>query len=463
MNEELRVLPQALDAEQALLGAMVINNSIIDYVLPLVKVEDFFRRAHQSIYKAILTIALERKSAVDLVMLKDELVLMGELDECGGPAYISSITDGVPRSANAQWYAGIVREKAMLRRAIGLGNKVVTAAYADDAVSANVIRDADQGIVALQRGALSGRMQNLRDSAGRVYAMLEEHCNHPGELLGVDTGYKSINEVTLGWQAGDLIVIGARPSIGKTAFTLNSVIAAARAGKRAVIFSLEMRMKQLEYRILSTLSGVALTRIMSGYLGEADFERIGQATGALTELDIEIDDSAAQTVWDIRSACRRLRSERGLDLVVIDYVQLMRGTLERRGATRSEEIGDISRRLKVLADEVSAPVVLLSQLSRAGEGRNDKRPHLTDLRESGALEQDADIVCFLHRKNHRESGTTNFIIEKQRNGPTGTVNLTISRETQTFTDGGDDPPEPEKAEAKEKKPRPPRGWGKRGH
>jgi replicative DNA helicase len=460
---DLRVLPQSIDAEKALLGAMIINNAIIDQVLPLIGADHFFRHAHQIIFKAIITIALERHAAVDLVMLKDELVLLGELDECGGPAYISMLTDGVPRSTNAPYYAGIVREKALLRRAITIGNTMVSAAYHDDAVSANVIRDADLAIINLQRGAVSGRMRNLRDSAGEVYGIIEHHVEHRGELLGVDTGFPSINELTFGWQSGDLVVIAARPSIGKTAFVLNSVIAASRAGKRAVIFSLEMRRRQLEYRVLSQLSGVPLTRIMSGYLGEQDYERIGLATGAMAELDIEIDDSAAMTAWDVRSACRRLKAERGLDLVVIDYVQLMRGTLERRGASRSDEVGDISRRLKILADEVSVPVLLLSQLNRGADNRSDKRPQLTDLRESGALEQDADIVAFLHRKHHRESGTTNFIIEKQRNGPTGTVNLTIARETQTFTDGGDDPPEPEKpAEEKEKKPRPPRGW-KRGH
>lgn len=460
---EMRVLPQALDAEKAVLGAMIINNAVIDQVLAVLTAEHFFRRAHQSIYKAIITIALTRRAAVDLVMLRDELTLMRELDECGGPAYISAICDGVPRSANAQYYAGLVREKALLRRAIAIGNQLVVDGYADDAISADLIRDADHAIVGLQRGTISGRMRNLREAAGEVYGVIEHHMAHKGELLGVTTGFQSLDELTLGWQAGDMIVVAARPSIGKTAFVLNTVIAASRAGKRAAIFSLEMRRRQLEYRTLSTLSGVPLTRIMSGYLGDPDLERIGEATGLIAELDIEIDDSAAMSIWDIRTSCRRLKSDRGLDLVVIDYFQLMRATGGgRRHTQRREELEEISRAVKVLADEVSVPILLLSQLSRASEDRPDKRPRLTDLRETGALEQDADIVCFLHRKHHRESGTTNFIIEKQRNGPTGTVNLTISRETQTFTDGGDDPPpEPKPAEG-EKKPRPPRGF-RRSH
>ncbi len=452
---ELRVLPQDLTAEQALLGAMIVNNAVIDQVLPRVRAEHFFRRAHQAIYRAILALALDKTAAVDFVTLKNQLVLDGQLDECGGPAYLAALTDGVPRSANAQYYAGIVKEKAMLREAITIGNNLVEHAYADDAVSVNLIRDADLAIVTLQRGATSSRMRNLRESANEVYGIIEHHVEHRGELLGIDTGFASVNEVTMGWQAGDLVVIAARPSIGKTAFVLNSLVHAARAGKRAALFSLEMRRRQLEYRLLSALSGVALTRIMAGYLGDPDFERISAATIELGTLDIEIDDSAAMTAWDVRTACRRLRAERGLDLVVIDYVQLMRGTLERRGASRSDEVSDISRRLKILADEVSVPILLLSQLNRGAANRSDKRPQLTDLRESGSLEQDADIVAFLHRKNHRESGTTQFIIEKQRNGPTGTVNLTITRETQTFVDGGDDPPEPPK---EERKPRPPKGF-----
>lgn len=297
-------------------------------------------------------------------------------------------------------------------------------------------------------------MQSLRTSAPALYTDLEWRVAHKGELTGIDTGYPSINELTLGWQHGDLIVIGARPSIGKTTFVLNSAVHAATAGKRVAVFSLEMRRIQLEYRIVAQLSQIPLSRILGGHIGDVDYPHISHALGLMAELPLEIDDRSGQNFWDVRGACRRLKAEGGLDAVIVDYVQLMPGSLERRGATRNEEITDISRRFKVLADELEVPIILLSQLTRENEKRTDPRPKLSDLRESGALEQDADIVAFLHRKNHREGGVTNFIIEKQRNGPTGTVNLTLVRDVTTFLDGGEEPvepkPEPEPTKKRER-------------
>jgi len=255
-----------------------------------------------------------------------------------------------------------------------------------------------------------------------------------------------VDELTLGWQPSDLIIIAARPSVGKSTFVMNGAVAVARTcrpdgtPRRVAVFSLEMRRQQLEYRMLASLAGVPLGRVLSGCLMEADWARVARAQGAMHDLDIQIDDRSGQTAWEIRSACRQLKSEGGLDLVIIDYVQLMPGTLERRGATRNEEVANISTRLKGLADEVSSPILLVSQLSRAGDKRADPWPKLSDLRDSGSLEQDADLCCFLHRKNHREGGTTHFIVEKFRNGQTGTLKLTLDLATVTFTDGGIDPP-----------------------
>lgn len=453
-----RTLPHNLEAEKSLIGAVLINNAAFERAAQWVKSRDFFRHAHREIWTACATL-LERNAPADLLTVKDELLRSGMLDECGGPAYVSGLTDGVPRSSNAVAYAKIVREKSVLRQIITAANDMLMDAYDAEKPGQQIINDADRAIIALQRGSEPGRLLDLRETSAGLYADLEQRDANKGKLLGIETGFPSINDLTLGWQRGDLIVIAARPSIGKTAFTLNATIAAARAGHTVAVFSLEMRRRQLEYRMLSTLAGIDLTRLQAGYLGELDFERLGPAMAEMGSLPIYIDDRGSQTVGDIRSACRLLRAEHGLDLVVIDYIQLIAGSLDRRGSTRNEEVTDISRRLKVLADEVQAPVLVLSQLNRASETRGDHRPRLTDLRESGALEQDADIVAFLHRKNHRESGTTAFIVEKQRNGPTGTTNLTLDRPTQTFTDGGEEPPAdpaPPAGERKPRKARPPR-------
>jgi replicative DNA helicase len=449
---QYRTLPHNIEAEKAVLGAVLINNAMFERAAQFLKPTDFFRRAHASIFEAFTRLIDEQRRAVDLVTIADELNRAGEMDECGGPAYLSSLTDGVPRSANIVYYAGIVREQSLLRQVITAGNRMLVDAYDAERTSKEIIVDADRAIIALQRGAISGRMLKLGETYGEFMADLEKRGQNQGSLLGVDTGFQSINDNTMGWQPSDVIVLAARPSIGKTAFVLNTAIAAARTGKTVAVFSLEMGRRQLEYRMLSTLSQVALTRLQSGFLGEPDFERMVQAGHEMAELPIFIDDTGGQTAWDIRSSCRLLRAEHGLDLVIIDYVQLIPGTLNRRGATRNEEVTDISRRIKELAKELSVPIILCSQLSRASDARADARPRLTDLRESGALEQDADIVAFLHRKHHRESGTTNFIIDKARNGDGGTLNLTINRDTQTFTDGGEDPPPEEKPE-KEAKPK----------
>jgi len=461
-DEELRVLPYNLEAEKAALGAILINPALLEQALAVLRPEQFFRRAHRSIYKAIIELD-ERKVVPDMVTVFDELRRRDELEDAGGPAYVSSLTDGVPRSANVRHYCELVRETAVLRELIDLGKGLVDTAYKGEERSTEIVAMADRRIIDLQRGNLAGRMFDLRESMAGLYEDLERRANSHGAILGVDTGFPTLNELTFGWQPGDMIVIAARPSIGKTAFTLNTAVAAARAGKRVGIFSLEMRRRQLEYRLLSNISKVPLTRILGGYLGDGDYEGLVPAMAVFNELPIFVDDRSGLTAVDVRSACRRLKNEGGLDLVVVDYIQLMSSTMSSKGHNRNAEIADISRRLKVLADEVGVPMLVLSQLSRAGRDRTDKRPRLEDLRDSGALEQDADLVLFLHRKDHRQSGITECILEKQRNGPTGTVNLSIDRDTQTFTDQGLEPeqpalpPAPPAAEG-EPVTRPPKGW-----
>lgn len=445
-------LPHNLEAERAVIGAVLLGNDGYHTAARYIRHADFFRDAHRRIYHSIERLLDQPHGVVDFLTLKEDLAKHGDLEEAGGPAYVASLIDGVPRSANIAHYARIVKDKSLLRQIIAHGQALVTDAYIGEEGADALLLRADKTFVEMQHGHSHGRMRALNASIGELGEDLEFRHAHRGELTGIDTGFASLNQMTLGWQNGDLILVAARPSIGKTSFVVNGcAVAAARQGKRVAVFSMEMRRRQLEYRILSSISGVPLSTLLGGFTSEShEWMGVTQATGEMAALPIHIDDSAGHTAWSIRAACRRLRAEGGLDLGIIDYIQLMGSSLDRRGANRNEEITDTSRKLKVLADELGIPLIVLSQLSRAGEGRSDPRPKLSDLRESGALEQDADLVVFLHRKHHRESGVTNLILEKARNGPTGTLNLTINRETTTFFDGGEEPAPTEAEIAAEK-------------
>lgn len=457
----MRTLPHNLEAEKALLGAVLINNDLIDKLGGALKPEHFFRRAHQVLYRVMLQLATQRQ-AIDFVTLKDHLSRIGEMDECGGPAYIGSLTDGVPRSTNVSYYAGIVIADATRRALIQVSNRALVEAYDRTKDPKDLIAAVDREVLLLQGGGERSRFFDGRERANRFYETLEYRANHKGQLTGIGTGFDSIDHITQGWQKGDLIIIAARPSVGKTAFVLNTAEAAAAAGKGVLLFSLEMRFEQLETRRIAHLSQVDASSILDGHLGESQYQRIAEALSLMADRPFYVDDRGGQTWEDIRATCRRVRIDRPLDLVIVDYVQLMPGSGERHRGNRTQEIDEIALNLKSLADEVSCPLILLSQLNRGGAARADNRPLLSDLRDSGALEQHADLVCFLHRKNHKEDGRTEFIIEKARNGPTGTANLSITRATQTFVDGGvepeqasfpEAPPPPEPAA-----PRPPRGW-----
>lgn len=447
---DANTLPHSLDAERSVLGAILVHNDAYEVATRLITATAFYRDAHQRIFKAMAELVDERRVVVDFVTLKEELIRRGDLDEVGGAVYIASLADGVPRSTNVKYYAGIVKEKAALRALIYAANKILTDAYAAEETAGEIITRADRELLDVQNAHVSGRMGQIADSTGSIIEDFDYRAAHRGMLTGVDTGFTSINELTFGWQAGDLVVLAGRPSFGKTAFAMNSAIAAARTGKRIAIFSMEMRRRQLEYRIVSSLSAVACTRLLSGFIGSTEYPKISYAFEQIARLSVAIDDRARQTVQDIRAACRRLKAEGGLDMVVVDYVQLMPGSLERKGSTRNEELTDISRRMKILADEIASPIMMLSQLRRL-DGR--RRPQLEDLRESGALEQDSDIVAFLHRSDHRSGGTTEFILAKQRNGPTGTVKLSFERDTLTFTDAGQETEEEEKQAEKHDEPR----------
>jgi len=429
-------LPNDQDAERSVLGAVLANPKAMDMVSALAP-EDFYTEGHQSIFRAQRDLSA-RGVAVDLVTLKNALATAGQLKAIGGPAYLASLENGMPRSVNIGLYAGIVCEKALLRAVVFAGNDLVSSGYAADETATDIIQRADRTLVNLSRSR-TGRVTNLATQTASLFEEISWRSEHRDELLGIHTGFPSIDAMTLGWQRGDLVIVAARPSIDKTVFALNTAIQSVKRGKQVLFFSFEMNARSLYYRALSSESQVPLMRLRSGALGSPDFAKLANGINVLPTLPLLVDDMAGQTVWDIRSTCRRQQADGGLDLVLIDYVQLIPGSLERRGANRNEEITDISRKLKLLAGDLNVPVVLLSQLSRAAGKRTDPTPELTDLRESGALEQDGDVVGFLHRKNHREDGVTKFIIAKARNGPTGTLNLTLHGDVVTFTDGGDDP------------------------
>lgn len=464
LAEDVATFPHNLEAERSVIGAVLINNAAFFTAARLVRWTDFFREAHRQIFQSLERILGQPGAVADRVTITDDLMRHDKLTTIGGPAYLVSLIDGVPKSTNVAHYAKIVKDRAILRSIITEGTKLVQDAYIGEDSPDDLLLRADKTFVELQYGQRLGRMQTLAGSSADLSEDMERRHANPGAITGVPTGFDSLDQLTLGWQPGEVIVVAARPSVGKTTLVVNGcALAAARAGKRTAVFSMEMRRRQLEYRLLSSMSGIPLTTLLSGAThSEKNWQALAAATAALPHLPIAIDDSANHSAWSIRAECRRLRAEQGLDMAIIDYVQLMKSSLDRRGTTRNDELTDTSRQIKGLADELGVPILVLSQLSRAGEGRADPRPKLSDLRESGALEQDADLVCFLHRKNHRESGVTQFIIEKQRNGPTGTLNLNLDRDTVTFTDAGEETPadREETKAAEQRQTRQTYAWGK---
>lgn len=449
-----RTLPHNLEAERSVLGAILIENETFFKVAATLTEKHFFRAAHRQIFESMKKL-VDKNEPIDLTTLKEELERIGELEEVGGPAYVASLVDGVPRSTNIVYYADIVKEKASLRDLIFAGNRVIGRAYEAEAPPKEILRWAEEELFDIRRHQIAGRMTAIGANLSKFTDDLDWRIANQGKVTGVTTGFHSIDLATSGLQPGEMTVVAARPSIGKTIFLMNVLEAMCRAGHRVAWFSLEMRIAALRWRFVSSVTGIPLTRLLGGAIGKLDWPKIADALELMGSLPMFIDDTAGRTVWDVRMASREIKAEGGLSVVAIDYAQLMTGSLERRGATRNEEITDISRRCKVLADELECHVILLSQLTRDSSKRVDPRPQLHDLRESGALEQDADNVGFLHRKHHLSSGTTEFILEKARMSNGGTLLLTIDRDIQRFTDGGVPEPEPAAEPEKPKKTRKP--------
>ncbi|HXD75189.1 MAG TPA: replicative DNA helicase, partial [Vicinamibacterales bacterium] len=435
-----RTLPHNLEAERSVLGAILLHNDAFNLAAEVIDAGDFFRDAHRRIFDRMVALA-ERNGAIDLVTLKDELGRSGELDEVGGPAYIAALVDGVPRSMNVEHYARIIKEKSTLRNLIFSANKILATAY-EGAEEADVILDqAEHAIFAIADDKVRDGFVSLRDLAHASLETIEKLSARKELVTGVPTGFTDLDEMTSGLQSGDLVIVAARPSMGKTSLVLNiAQHVGTKTDMTTGFFSLEMSKEQLFMRLLTSEARIDAHRLRGGFLGERDWSRLSTAIGTLSEAKIFIDDTPSIGVLEMRAKCRRLASEHGLHLVVVDYIQLMQG--RGRFENRTLELASISRSLKGLAKELSVPIIVLSQLSRAPESRSDHRPQLSDLRESGALEQDADVVAFIYRDDVYQDksqpaptdaqGVAEIIIGKQRNGPTGTVKLAFIREYTRF-------------------------------
>jgi replicative DNA helicase len=435
-----RTLPHNLEAEKSVLGAILVNNEAFNHAAELIDARDFFRDAHRRIFDKMIILS-ERGDAIDLVTLKEELARVGELESVGGPAYVASLADGVPRSANVEHYARIVKEKATLRNLIFSANRILANAYQAEDDPDTILDGAEKAIFEIAQDRARSGFTPLKDLVHTSFATIEKLQQHKGMVTGVPTGFVDLDEMTSGLQPSDLVLIAARPSMGKTSFVLNiAQHVGINTGLTVGFFSLEMSKEQLFMRMLTGEARIDAHRFRSGYLNEKDYGRLSHALGTLAEARVYIDDTASIGVLEMRAKARRLQSEHGLDLLIIDYIQLMQG--RGRFESRQAELASISRSLKGLAKELHVPVVALSQLSRAPETRSDHRPQLSDLRESGALEQDADVVMFIYRDeqyrdadgqtNQESEGVAEIIIGKQRNGPVGTVKLAFIKEHTRF-------------------------------
>jgi len=432
-----RTLPHNLEAERSVLGAILVHNDAFNTAVQVIESADFYRDAHRRVFEKMIALN-ERAQAIDFVTLKEELSRSGELDQVGGPAYIASLADGVPRATNVEYYARIVKEKSTLRALISAAGKILTNAYEADQESDLILDEAESAIFAVADDRMKAGFVSMRDLVKESYPKIEKAFEQKRLITGVPTGFVDLDEMTRGLQGGDLIIIAARPSMGKTSLVLNiAQYVAAQPDLTVGFFSLEMSKESLFIRLLTSEAQIDSHRLMSGAVGHKDYGRISHALESLSGMRLFIDDTANIGVLEMRAKSRRLQSEHGLSLIIIDYIQLMSG--RGRFENRTLELASISRSLKGLAKELSVPIIILSQLSRAPESRSDHRPQLSDLRESGALEQDADLVALIYRDdvynkdpNNPDAGTAEVIVAKQRNGPTGVVKLAFLREQTRF-------------------------------
>jgi replicative DNA helicase len=430
-------LPNNLEAERSILGAILLDDKAIFTVLESLSSQDFYLESHRRIFEKMSLLTAQSR-AVDLVTLKDELQRSDQLESAGGPAYLASLTDGLPRAVNIEHYAHIVREKATLRRLIQISNEIMARSYQSEESAGEILEQVERAIFELAGQQFRVGFSPIDPLVSTVYQQIEEVANRKTLVTGIETGFTELDKMTAGLHPADLIIVAARPALGKTSLALNIAQHVAIKKRQAVgIFSLEMSKEQLVKRLLCAEAEIDAHKVNTGFLNKEDWGRLGRAAEALSQTRIFIDDSANVSVTEMRSKARRLKQEHGLDLLIVDYLQLMSGS-ERRYENRTQEISQISRGLKAIAKELAVPVLAISQLSRAVEARRgDHRPQLSDLRESGSIEQDADIVLFIYREEmhnptEENSGVAELIIGKQRNGPTGSMQLAFVKQFTKF-------------------------------
>lgn len=422
-----KVPPNDIEAEQAILGSMLTDKDAVISAIEVLKEEDFYRADNRAIYGAILNL-YSRAEPIDIITVKAELESLGKFEQVGGLEYLAMLPDKVPTTANAMKYVNIVEEKSTLRSLIKTANEIIELGYDPTEDVTDVMENAEKKIFNIMQNKDKKSYSPIKDILVDSFTQLEELYNRKQHITGVPTGFTELDYKTAGFHGSDLILIAARPAMGKSAFALNiATNAAVRANVPVVIFSLEMSKEQMVNRILCSEAMVDSNKVRTGKLEEDDWTKLAGSIGPLSEAEIFIDDTPGISVAEIRAKCRKLKLEKNIGMVVIDYLQLVQGSNKRNGS-REQEISEISRSLKILAKEIGVPVIALSQLSRAVEQRPDHRPMLSDLRESGAIEQDADIVMFLYRDDYynqdsEKKDIAEVIIAKHRGGSTGTVEL----------------------------------------
>ena len=432
---EGRTPPYDEQAEASVLGAMLLDKSAITTAVEIVHAKDFYYDSHKAIFEGILRLYNKNEPA-DMITLSDFLKKNGQLEAVGGYTYLGRLTSGAGAVSNTEAYANIIKEKSTLRALIRAGGEIVEDSYSDEDDVSSIIEKAEKSIFDITQDNQRNGLMKMRDVMVDTFDVMQKRSENKGGLTGLTTGFIDLDRKTSGMQKADLVLLAARPSMGKTALMVNiATNAALKAGASVAMFSLEMSRNQLSQRILSSLSHVDLMKIISGDLTTEEWSKAIETMTYMNEMAIYIDDTAGITPLEVKAKCRRLKAEKGLDLVVIDYLQLME--VGGRAESRQQEISAISRQLKGIAKELDVPVIALSQLSRAPEMRADHRPILSDLRESGAIEQDADIVMFLYRDEYynpdtEKQGLGELIIAKHRNGPTGTVELLFKGEYTKF-------------------------------
>ncbi|MGA1845528.1 replicative DNA helicase [Deferribacter abyssi] len=433
-NSKVRIPPHNLEAEQGVLASILLDEKALDKIVHLLQPDDFYHPAHKVIYSTLLKLSQGNKP-LDVVTLISALTDMNLIDKAGGIDYISTLTDIIPNSSNVAYYAAIVKDKALLRNLIEISGYISSKAYEFTGDITDLLDETEKAIFQLAEFKLKGDVRSISDLLSESFELLQKLYEKKEDLTGIPSGFVDLDRLTNGFQNSDLIIVAGRPGMGKTAFALNIALNASyKFDKSVAVFSLEMSANQLVQRLLAAEAKIESTKLRNGKLNLEEWNRLAAVGSELNDIQLFIDDTPAISVMELRAKCRRLKKEHGLDLVIVDYLQLMTGS---NSDSREQQISEISRSLKALAKELNIPVIALSQLNRSVENRSDKRPQPSDLRESGAIEQDADIIIFLYRdevyhKDSKYQGLCEVILAKHRSGPTGSVYLAFLKEYTRF-------------------------------